>query len=207
MKAIYINLDPYLKAAADWLAAGKPGDAPKFAPLPVAVTIPLGETACIYTPGDSSGELATFLVLPPEADAVVGAIGTGSLDPTSESSIATNQTPGFSQYPAPSGGTQKYSILHVAGDTVFTVSITDADATEIASLSIPVLVQFETASGPVDLVDFTPSAVTAADIRSALVAAGSEALDGVDIDGTVFGEHDVQEQEIDGTKYLTRSNS
>jgi hypothetical protein len=174
MKAIYINLDPYLKAAADWLAAGKPGDAPKFAPIPLAVTIPLGETACIYAPGDPSGELATFQVLPPAADAVVGAIGTGSLDPTSESAIATNQTPGFSQYPAPSGGTQKYSILPVTGDVVFTVSITDADATEIISLAIPVLVRRETASGPVDVVDFTPPA--------SAIAAGTD-LKGATFDG------------------------
>ena len=41
MKAIYINLDPYLQAVADWLNAGKPGTAPSFNPLPLAVTIPL----------------------------------------------------------------------------------------------------------------------------------------------------------------------
>ena len=57
MKAIYINIDPYLKAVADWLNAGATGTAPCFDPLPVAVTIPLGETACIYCP--SSGEAET----------------------------------------------------------------------------------------------------------------------------------------------------
>ena len=50
MKAIYINLDPYLQAVADWLNAGATGTAPSFDPLPVAVTIPAGQTACIYCP-------------------------------------------------------------------------------------------------------------------------------------------------------------
>jgi hypothetical protein len=105
-----------------------------------------------------------------------------------------------------------YSVPATAKEIAITVTLTDGadeNPKTVALPAFPVLVRRETASGPVDLVDFTPPAAapTAADIRTALVAAGDEALSGVDIDGTLFGANAVQSQEIDGTTYLTLSNS
>lgn len=199
MRAIYINLDPYLAAFAAWLKGGKVGPKPDFQPLPLAVTIPLGETAAIYLPtaGTSEGTQEGNSVTIDGVDLI---FGVGSVP--WESVIASEVVPGLSTL-APSA---KYAVAPFAGGDV-SVAIYDGDEYEY-DITFTVLVRRETASGPVDLVDFAPPAApSAADIRAALVAAGSEALEGVDIDGTVFGEHDVQEQEIEGTKYLTLSDS
>jgi hypothetical protein len=173
MKAIYINLDPYLQAVADWLNAGKPGTAPSFDPLPVAVTIPLGETACIYCPsggeaetdpGDAPNEvtvdLQELLFYQTENDGIPA------------DAIAVKVAPGLSAI-APSA---KYWVESVAGDTSVTVQILDSDGNGYP-VTIPVLVRREQAQGPVDLVDFTPPA--------AAIAAGT------DLKGATFGGNEI----------------
>lgn len=187
MKAIYLNIDPYLQTVADWLNAGKPGTTPHFDPLPVAVTIPLGESAGIFFVGGGDK------LDDPGNDPGTATIGEASItfwtladDGIPATAVATNVVPGLSAL-APS---TKYWLEAVTGDTSFSVYITDSDD-DVITVTIPVLVRRETASGPVDLVDFTPPAAapTAADIKSALVAAGQGALEGVLLNGTKYLMH------------------
>ena len=185
MKAIYINIDPYLQTVADWLNAGKPGTTPSFQPLPLAVTIPLGESAAIYCP--SAGEVETD-----PADGANEATVDGQTlsfyqaanDGIPVDAIATKVAPGLSAL-APSA---KYWVEAVTGDTSVTVAIDPGAEMDVILFTIRVLVRRETASGPVDLVDFTPPAAppSASDIKSALVAAGEGALAGVSLDQTVY---------------------
>ena len=160
MKAIYINLDPYLAEIADWLNAGKPGTAPKFVPLPLAVTVPLGESACIFCLGNTDGEGALFIV----GDQRIIAMNTGDLDPSGEGPfLATGVKPGFSIYPTDPEDSRdvQYSVFAVDGSSVSaSFKITDEDDSFVVAFSIPVLVRREQAQGPVDLVDFTPPAAS-----------------------------------------------
>lgn len=182
MKAIYINLDPYLAAFAAWLKGGKVGTKPDFQPLPLAVTIPLGEDVAVYCPGGNpSGEPASFVI----GDYCFTAIATGDWDPSSGENIASNVAPGLSKYDGIEDYPQVYSVKAVSGSEIsITINIRETE-TEHFDVFIPftVLVRRETASGPVDLVDFTPPAAapSASDIKSALVAAGSGALAGVNL--------------------------
>ena len=57
MKAIYINLDPYLAAFAAWINGGKVGTAPSFDPPPLAVTVPLGQDVAVYLERKYEGEV------------------------------------------------------------------------------------------------------------------------------------------------------
>jgi hypothetical protein len=182
MKAIYLNIDPYLQAVADWLNAGKPGTAPSFDPLPVAVTVPLGQDAVILVPGDTAGDGAYFVV----DGTILNAVGTGDFDATADPPPVYSGISGYSAYPAPEDADQKY-VAWTASNTTVTMNICDGDG-PVVSLAIPVLVRREQPSGPVDLVDFAPPAAapSAADIKSTLVAAGSGALAGVDLGGAII---------------------
>ena len=171
MKAIYIDIDPYLQAVADWLNAGKPGTAPSFDPLPVAVTIPLGETACIYLPAiGESDEEPDWNEATVDGQAITFVFANDGAFP--EGTIAYGETPGLSAL-APSA---KYAVAPVTGDTSLRVLLSDGDTYD-GSVTIPVLVRRETASGPVDLVDFTPPA-------SAIAA-------GTDLKGTKFDGNEI----------------
>ena len=190
MKAIYINIDPYLQAVADWLNAGATGTVPCFDPLPVAVTIPLGESACIYCAGKGARETdpdtdgfsidgKTLYFMTPASGAFSDGIPADAID--------VNVVPGLSALAA----AQKYFVVAVSGNTITVpVWISDGDvlSNNPITFSVPVLVRRETASGPVDLVDFTPPAAapSAADIKSALVAAGDTALAGVTLGGAIL---------------------
>lgn len=196
MKAIYINLDPYLAAFAAWLKAN-PADPdtgeratppPTFDPLPLAVTIPLGESAAVYLPGVGSaeeepnansatvdGQTVLFLAV---ADAIPA------------DALAVDVAPGLSTL-APSA---KCWIESVSGDVSVSIKIQDEYA-NATTIPFTVLVRREQAQGPVDLVDFTPPAAapSAADIKSALVAEGDGALAGVSLGGAklcAYGESD-----------------
>ena len=186
MKAIYINLDPYLQAVADWLNAGKSGPTPHFDPLPLAVTIPLGETAAIYWAAsgeaDESPEALSVTVDGQSLDLFGGDITAGEWP---EGTIATNVEPGLSSL-APSA---KYAVVPVSGDSVkYDVSIGQDDFE--ARFVITVIVNREQAQGPVDLVDFQapasggwtpPSAPSRAFEISISMASGT-------VDGTFFLE-------------------
>ena len=179
MKAIYINIDPYLKAVADWLNAGATGTAPCFDPLPVAVTIPLGETACIYCP--SSGEAETDPIDAPNSVTVDGKtlyFAQTAADGIPVDAIAVKVAPGLSAL-APSA---KYWVEGVTGDTSATFYVTDGDVLGDAPIyfTVPVLVRRETASGPVDLVDFTPP-----------ISLSGVSFAGVDIEGAEFDGNEI----------------
>ena len=179
MKAIYLNIDHYLQAVADWLNAGHPGTTPSFQPLPVAVTIPLGETACIYCP--SSGEAETDPIDAPNSVTVDGKtlyFAQTAADGIPVDAIAVKVAPGLSAL-APSA---KYWVEGVTGDTSATFYVTDGDVLGDAPIyfTVPVLVRRETASGPVDLVDFTPP-----------ISLSGVSFAGVDIEGAEFDGNEI----------------
>ena len=161
MKAIYINLDPYLAAFATWLKGGKSGPAPSFDPLPLAVTIPLGEGAAYLSPIHNSKPIEVTI-----DGQTLSFIG------PEDSPIATDQQiPGLSAL-APNA---YYSVEPISGNDNLDFTLTDG--TDEISIRFRVLVRRETASGPVDLVDFTPPA--------AAIAAGT------DLKGTKFNGNEI----------------
>lgn len=186
MKAIYINLDPYLAAFAAWLKGGKSGPAPSGPSVPLAVTIPLGADAAIYLNGyneDGTGLSSEYFTIDEQYIGVLEEIGAGD-------SIVENVVPALS----PLIPAAHYYVRPVTGGSLaVTVILSDEDGNEF-SFAIPVLVRRETASGPVDLVDFTPPAAapSAADIKSALVAAGDTALAGVSLNGAQFDDGELK---------------
>ena len=174
MKAIYINIDPMLAAFAAWLKGGKVGPAPTFAPLPLAVTIPLGESAAIFCP--SGGEKTWEPIDGRNAVTVDGQTISFWQDAEyiPEDAIAIKVQPGLSAL-APDA---KYWVQAVTGDTTVTIGIEyDDGAADPIYFSIPVLVRREQAQGQVDLVDFTPPA--------AALAAGT------DLKGTKFNGNEI----------------
>lgn len=197
MKAIYINIDPYLAAFAAWTEGGRVGPAPTFQPLPLAVTIPLGETAAIYLNGyanDDSGPSAEVFGSGDTMYTVYADVGEGE-------NIAENIVPALSSF-VPGA---HYYVRAVAGDSVdVTVTPGDADGDEYP-FTVRVLVRREQASGPVDLVDFTPPAaaptLTATAINTALGGSGAQdgaPLAGVDIQLTKYNDFEVQIGEPSG---------
>lgn len=158
MKAIYINLDPYLAAVAAWLKGGRSGPAPTFQPLPVAVTIPLGESAAIFLQGqsanDPTGPVQDWGDFDSNYITVDGYSMYARLDISSPGDILDGlSVPGFSAL-APAA---QYVVTPITDSVDVSVLMggTGVDDPEI-TFSITVLVRRETASGPVDLVDFTP---------------------------------------------------
>jgi len=155
MKAIYINLDPYLAAFAAWLKGGKSGPAPTFSPLPLAVTIPLGEETAVAIPGTGTAP-DDFPMNEATIDGQTVVFGVQSALPERGAQINYQQTLGLSSL-VPSA---KYAIVPWSAwksdkrDKV-EIFIGENDASGIYIL-FTVLVRRETAQGPVDLVDFTP---------------------------------------------------
>lgn len=194
MKAIYINLDPYLAAFAAWLKGGKVGPAPTFSPLPLAVTVPLGEEVCIFLPAQSGND-PTGKINPEEPDADWDASHTtidgvsvwaASNAPSAANLIDSALVPGLS---ALAPGMRFAAVRFTGGPVKIYLSGDDVDG---ISIPFTVLVRREQPSGPVDLVDLTPPAAapSAADIKSALVAAGNGALAGVLINGMRYLKDD-----------------
>lgn len=190
MKAIYINIDPYLAAIKEWLDAGKPGTKPDFQPLPLAVTVPAGASAAVFAQtGTISGAIASV---------------SWAFSPSLGDAVASNVSLSLSGLLA----SETASVYSVTGSSfTATATITDTQDTPATyAVAFTVLVRRETASGPVDLVDFTPPAAapSAADIKSALVAAGNGALDGVDLGGARLVYKDAESPE--GTKFVMLGN-
>lgn len=151
MKAIYINLDPYIAAFAAWLKGGKVGDAPTFNPLPLAVTIPLGESAAIYLEKAWVAEDEDF---GPDRLTIDGTtVGVCASIAGEGDALARDVVPGISAL-APAA---KYAVLHVTGDASVLVYINDGES-DVGEIRFTVIVRREQASGPVDLVDFAPPA-------------------------------------------------
>ena len=183
MKAIYINLDPYLAEFAAWLKGGKSGPAPHFDPLPLAVTVPLGVDVGVYLERKFEGVVDGADDFSPDQLTVDGqSFGVDARLPNETApSIAHDLVLGFSQV-APSA---QYSVLAISDSVSVVVKFYDEDMNDYP-ITFTVLVRREQAQGPVDLVDFTPPAAapSAADIKSALVEAGANALEGVSIKNT-----------------------
>lgn len=177
MKAIYINIDPYLAAFAAWLKGGKSGPAPTGPSVPLSVTVPLGETPCIYLPAQSAENPAGKIAKDdPSADwdtvdvVIDGETITVATDPVSSGDLIDSAlVPGLSSL-APA---LKYAAAKFTGDSV-KIYLKGAGETSDHEIPFTVLVRREQAQGPVDLVDFTPPA--------AAIAAGTD-LKGATFDG------------------------
>ena len=181
MKAIYINLDPYLAAFVAWLKAN-PADPdtgeratppPTFDPLPLSVTIPRGESAAIFKEAEvDDGDWYHVFSMVDGVEIGVRAVSSSDPLPGEAGVIAADVVPGLSAItPA-----AKYGVFAVGGDMTVTVAFNDGNE-DFATVSFPVLVRRETASGPVDLVDFAPPA-------SAIAA-------GTDLKGTKFDGNEI----------------
>jgi hypothetical protein len=169
MKAIYLNLDDAVRA----VCAGR-----KVVQsiLPLAVTIPAGQSAAVYAQTGAAAKTA-------DAGSAVTAIA-WSFSPSLGDAIATGVAPGMSQVLA----SETASVYAVSGDGfTATAAIKNGD-TVLATVVLTVIVNREQAQGPVDLVDFAPpAAVTAASINSALGGTGvadGAPLNGVKLEGT-----------------------
>lgn len=184
MKAIYLNLDPYLAAFAAWLKANPPDPdtgllaaPPHFDPLPLAVTVPLGQDVGIIVPGGnivggilalsaySVGDITIGVSLDPNESTMP--------DPPAGESVITNDFGhGYTAYATEN---TVNSVFSVSGESAAqTVYFFDENDNPLGAITFTVLVRRETASGPVDLVDFTPPA--------AAIAAGTD-LKGCKFDG------------------------
>lgn len=170
MKAIYLNLDA---AVAAVLAGRKVAQSM----LPLAVTIPAGQSAAVYAQTGTAAKTADA------GSNVTGVAWTFS--PSLGDAIATGVAPGMSQVLA----SESASVYAVSGDGFTATATIKSGETTVGTFAVRVVVNRETIDGPVDLVDFTPPASgtpSAADIKSALVAAGPGALAGVNLGGAIL---------------------
>ena len=190
MKAIYINLDPYLQAFADWHngttfdSEGIPATPPPaFNPLPLAVTIPLGESAAVLLPVKDGLSGANLCEATVSGVAIKYAIANKPSGLGSE--IEKNYTPGFSVLDADA----KNSVVAIpANVSEFLAEATIIDEYENEdTVKIKVLVRRETASGPVDLSAYT-----------APISLASMDFTGVDILGATFEGNEIVANESTG---------
>ena len=180
MKAIYLNLDGAI-------AAVLAGETPAQPQVPLAVTIPAGQSVAVFNQSGTATKTA-------DTGSNVSDIA-WAFSPSLGDAIATDVALGLSQVLA----SESASVYAVAGDSFTATAEIYSGATVVATIKISVLVRRETASGPVDLVDFTPPAALTADaINTALVAAGPSALAGVYIDGAKLSEGRGIECELHG---------
>lgn len=184
MKAIYINLDPYVRAARAYVA-GETDTPPRIVPLalPLSVVVPAGEDAALLCQTEATAAsgtqplpFATWSVSPSLGDPV----RTGLSLHLSEEFVAETAA--------------AYAIPQGAASVVATVTLTDGDAEDPRTVELPpitVLVRRERAQGPVDLVDmqappdmagvdlagatFGGSAIVADETTGALSAPAAEA--------------------------------
>lgn len=191
MKAIYINLDPYLAAFAAWLKANPPdpdtgllaASPPHFDPLPLAVTVPLGQDVGIIVPGGnivggilalsaySVGDITIGVSLDPNESTMP--------DPPAGESVITNDFgPGYTAYATESTVNSVFSVSRdSAAQTVYFFDVND---NPLGAITFTVLVRREQAQGPVDLVDFTPP-----------LSLAGVSFAGVDIEGAEFDGNEI----------------
>jgi hypothetical protein len=182
MKAIYISLDPYLAQIADYAQSATADEDegtitppnPKFDPLPIAITLPVGESAVLYLDGGGTlDDVQPNFVTIGSVTLVHYSLGAPTEFGNDPEVVATNTVPGLSSID-PQG---KYLAVKVpATVSEFVVKLFVSGLSDLVQITIPisVLVRRETASGPVDLVDFTPPA--------SAIAAGTD-LKGATFDG------------------------
>ena len=184
MKAIYINLDPFVAAARDYIA-GDTATPPVFQDqLPLAITVPAGQSAALVCQTEATVDGGTQPVPFATWTATVGG------DSILSNALSSDYAPGMSgEFVAETASV--YAVPATAKEINIAVTLTDGADNNPKTVALPaftILVRRETASGPVDLVDFTPPAAapSAADIKSALVAAGDGALAGVNLGGAIL---------------------
>ena len=184
MKAIYISLDPFVAAARGYIA-GDTATPPVFQDqLPLAVTVPAGQSAALVCQTEATVDGGTQPVPFASWTATVGG------DSILSNALSSDYAPAMSgEFVTETASV--YAVPATAKEINIAVTLTDGADENPKTVALPaftVLVRRETAQGPVDLVDFTPpaSAPSAAAIKSALVAAGSGALDGVKLDGAII---------------------
>lgn len=172
MKTIYINLDAYLAPLVAWIKGGKSGDAPKFDPLPLTVSVGAGESVGVFA----------------QSGTVSGAVASVSWEfsPSLGDAVASSVSLGLSEILA----SETASVYAVSGDSfTATATITDVSSPTAGTYAIAfrVIVNRAKASGPVDLVDFAPpaAALTAAAINTAL--GGTGAAEGAPLKGVILG--------------------
>lgn len=186
MKAIYINLDPFVAAARGYIA-GDTATPPVFQDqLPLAVTVPAGQSAALVCQTEATVDGGTQPIPFATWTATVG--GDSILSDALSSDYAPAMSGEFVTETA-----SVYAVPATAKEVNIAVTLTDGADENPKTVALPaftVLVRREQASGPVDLVDFTPpasgGAPSAADIRSALIDAGNEALAGVNLGGALL---------------------
>lgn len=179
MKAIYINLDPYLAAFAAWLKGGKSGPKPYFDPLPLAVTIPLGEEVVLLSQSDIYAGEDNVYTIDGQSVEVAFSGATGVVNPGDDDSAIARH---FSRFAA---SAEKYYPIQLTSDSpTLTLDISGVGGGNADAITFTVLVRRETASGPVDLVDFTPPA-------SAIAA-------GTDLKGATFDGNEIVAAETTG---------
>lgn len=166
MKAIYLNLDDAVRA----VCAGRKVVQPQ---VPLAVTIPAGQSAAVFAQTGTASHTSS-------AGSDVTGI-TWTFSPSLGDAIAENVAPGMSQVLA----SESARVYAVTGDGFTATATIKNVATTLGTFAVQVVVNRETLDGPVDLVDFTPPP-SAADIKSALVEAGEDALAGVSLGGAIL---------------------
>lgn len=185
MKAIYINLDPFVAAARGYIA-GDTATPPVFQDqLPLAVTVPAGQSAALVCQTEATVDGGTQPVPFATWTATVG--GESILSNAISSDYAPAMSGEFVTETA-----SVYAVPATATEISIAVTLTDGADENPKTVALPaftVLVRREQASGPVDLVDFTPPAaaptLTAAAINAAL--GGSGAIEGVPLKGVSLG--------------------
>ncbi len=181
MKAIYLNLDDALRAVCSGRKVVQPQ-------VPLAVTIPAGQSAAVFAQTGTASHTSS-------TGSDVTEI-TWTFSPSLGDAIASSVSPGMSQVLA----SESASVYAVSGDGFTATATIKNVATTLGTFAVQVVVNRETLDGPVDLVDFAPPAAapSAAQIKSALVAAGTGALEGVSLAGTVLNENDSITSDVSG---------
>ena len=169
MKAIYINLDPFVAAARGYIA-GDVATPPVFQDqLPLAVTVPAGQSAALVCQTEATVDGGTQPVPFASWMATVGG------DSILSNALSSDYSPAMSgEFVTETASV--YAVPATAAEINIAVTLTDGADENPKTVALPaftVLVRRETASGPVDLVDFTPPVdttsldFTGADIKGA----------------------------------------
>ena len=182
MKAIYINLDPYIRAARPYFKGAAPApDFPAYT-VPLSVTLAPGETAALICQTEATVAEGTQTLPFATWTATVGG------DSILSSAIATGWAPRLSaEFAAETASV--YAVPAGATEIAVTVTLTDGEdtPTTLALPPITVVVNATPATGPVELVDFcVPDSLSGVDLAGATWGGTALALDAAaDLDEVV----------------------
>ena len=176
MKAIYINLDPFVAAARGYIA-GDTATPPVFQDqLPLAITVPAGQSAALVCQTEATVDGGTQPVPFASWTATVGG------DSILSNALSSDYAPAMSgEFVTETASV--YAVPATAAEINIAVTLTDGADENPKTVALPaftVLVRREQASGPVDLVDFTPP-----------VSLSGVSFAGVDIEGAEFDGNEI----------------